>query len=163
MGSVIICCSDSSLFQWQGAQEGSPPPLHGWRLQEEREERLLFQTDSPAFFKTHDWLRVGGSSKPHYLFSVMYNTHRRLCKCGLWCKGNSFCFFPFPEDNRLVLACAQADAGRLVICLFNLWVKSWPDRYFKLTPLTLASIKLECSQCFLLLLLLLVFHLHTLF
>lgn len=111
MGSVIICYSDSSLFQWQGAQEGFPPPStlpppSPPRLATARgEERLLPQIDSSAFFKTHDWLRVGGFSKPHYLFSVMYNTHRRLRNAACDVRANVFLLFfsPFQKITGLFL------------------------------------------------------------
>lgn len=78
----------------------SPPRLASGRGR----ERLLFQIDFSAFFKTRDWLRVGGFSKPRYLFSVMHNTHYWLRNVARDARATFFSLlFSSPEDNRLLL------------------------------------------------------------
>lgn len=110
----------------------SPPFffLYSWRLRDfwRGKDRLLFQTDFPTFFKAHNWLRVGGFSKPHYLFSLMYNTHHRLHNVVHDVKA------AFPEDNQLVCVCKQMQDSWWFVYLTSEW-RPWPDRYFKLTSL----------------------------
>lgn len=68
---------------------------------EEGKTGCCFRLISLHFFKAHNWLRVGGFSKPHYLFSLMYNMHHRLHNVVHDVKAT------FPEDNQLVCVCKQ--------------------------------------------------------